>query len=157
MQRKGNELRIPLLLNHIRFRKKQSLLIFISCRTRGMEHFLIETLHTGLKDELPVKMVSFADNQVALLQYIVFQEDYSPDNLYVIAGFPFDKYYKAPGNMETTIDRLAVALNLKRDFFPSRGLKCVIICPPEVENRLALKAPDFYQFVNHSVLFADET
>jgi len=156
MLRKRDELQFPLLFANIRMRPEQGILIFLSCRTPEVEALLVDKLKAEFSRQFPIKEVSFSAGYFAPLQFIVHSDDFSSRTLYIVNRFPFEDYYKNPGSMERQMERLTAALNINRQYFTSNDLKCVFICPPEVEDRIALKAADFYLFTHYTASFTDD-
>ncbi|HLP44469.1 MAG TPA: hypothetical protein VK469_00890, partial [Candidatus Kapabacteria bacterium] len=154
--RKRDELQFPKLFAHIRYRRQQGVLIFLSCRTEDVERFLIEKLKEEFSAQFPIEEISFTDADYVPLQFICRSAGFSPGTLYIVCKFPCEDYYKNPQAMDHELERLTVALNIGREYFSSRNLKCVFICPPEVEDRIQLKAPDFYLFTHYSASFTDD-
>ena len=154
--RKRDELQFPKIFAHIHYRRQQGVLIFLSCRTEDVERFLIKKLKEEFSDQFPIEEISFVDADYVPLQFICRSADFSPSTLYIVCKFPFEDYYKNPQAMDQKLERLTIALNIGREYFTFKNLKCVFICPPEVEDRIQLNAPDFYLFTHHSVLFTDD-
>lgn len=156
MVRRQDELKFPLLFNHIRLRKKQGLLIFITCRTTNVEKYIISKLKKEFSSEFSIHELGFETVDYAPIEFIVLSSDYSPINLYIISSFPFNAFYKKNASMADNIKRLLARFNVGRDHIPDKDLKLIIICPPELEDQIALEAPDFYRFINYSTSFASE-
>jgi len=157
MAHKKDDPEFPLIFNLIRLRKKQGLLIFMACRTPEKEKFLISKLKEEFAGELSIKEVAFDTADYAPIDFIAVSEDEedSHGTLYIICRFPFEEFYKYPDSMEDDIDRLVAGLNISRDHISDKDLKIVMICPPELQTRIALKAPDFYRFKSFSASFLD--
>jgi len=151
-----DELQFTKLFANIRLRRQQGVLIFLSCNTEAVERFLIEKITGEFSSQFPIAGISIPDSDYVPLQTIFRSGIFSVDTLYIICKFPFEDYYKNPSSFEDELERLTRALNLGREYFSSRALKCVIICPPEVEDRIKLKAPDFYHFTHFSGSFTDD-
>ena len=156
MLRKRDELQFPNLFAHIRLRREQGLLIFLSCKTPEVEKYLKDKIKKEFSDQFPIKEIPISVGGYIPLQYIAGSGEFSPEILYIIGEFPYQEYYKDPGAMEEQLYRLTTALNIGRELFSSRDLKCILICPPEIENRIALKAADFYLFSHYTASFTDD-
>lgn len=156
MLRKRDELQFPKLYAHIRLRREQGLLIFLSCKTQEVEKYLKDKIKTEFSGQFPIKEIPISARGYIPLQYIAGSGEFSPEILYIIGEFPYEEYYKDPEAMEDQLYRLTTALNIGRELFSSRDLKCVFICPPEIEDRIALKAADFYHFTHYSASFTDD-
>ncbi len=156
MLRKRDELQFPKLFNHIRLRREQGILIFISCRTPDVEAFLVDKLKAELSGLFTIEEVPIDAGGYAPVSVINAAPGFSSETLYIVGGFPFDVFYKDPEAMDRDLECLTTGLNLGRGFFFPRNLKCVFFVPPEVENRIALKAPDFYHFTHYSASFTDD-
>ena len=153
--RKKDELQFPRLFANIRYRENQGLLIFLDCTSSDVESFLIKRI----KDEF--------HGQYRILTIPVQSSDYSPLNrvdflqpnekaLYIFNQFPFEDYFQSPENYTDAIDKLLSSLNMNRDIIPEKRLKCIFICPAEIEDQIALKAADFYHFKTFSASFTDD-
>jgi len=153
--RKKDELQFPSLFANIRYRENQGLLIFLACTSSDVEKFLIKRI----KDEF--------HDQYRILTIPVQSSDYSPLNradflqpdekaLYIFNAFPFEDYFQSPENYTDAIDKLLSSLNMNRDIIPEKKLKCIFICPEEIEDQIALKAADFYHFKTFSASFTDD-
>ena len=156
MLRKRDELKFPKLFAHIRLRRQQGLLIFLSSQTPDVEKYLKDKIKKEFSGQFPIREIPFNAGDYVPLQVIAAAEDFSPDILYIIGEFPYEAYYKNPALMEDKLVRLTTSLNIGRELFSSRDLKCVFICPAEVEDRIALKAADFYHFTHYSASFTDD-
>ncbi len=150
-----DEFEFRLLYNHIRLSKEQGILIFLSCRTPDVENFLVDKLKAELAGEFPFRMIPLEAWDYAPLHFIG-ANDFSAETLYIVGQFPFEDFYKNQRAMDNKLQRLATTLNIARELFSARDLKCIIICPPEVENYLALKAPDFYLFSQLNLYFSND-
>ena len=156
MLRKQDDLQFPKLFAHIRLRREQGLLIFLSCKTPEVEKYLKDKIKTEFSGQFPIKEIPISAGGYVPLQYIAGSGEFLPEILYIIGEFPYEEYYKDTGAMEDQLYRLTTALNIGRELFSSRDLKCIFICPPEIEDRIALKAADFYLFSHYTASFTDD-
>jgi tetratricopeptide (TPR) repeat protein len=155
MPGKKDEHRFALLFNLIRLRKTQGLLVFLTCRSSHVEKSLINRLKKELSEEFSFKELGFDTGDYLPIDFIAFSENYFPGTLYIICRFPFNEFYKKPAAWEENLRRLVSGLNISRDHISEKKLKIVMICPPELEILITLKAPDFYRFKNFSASFLE--
>jgi len=153
--RKKEELQLPLLFAHIRLRKHQGVLIFLTCATADVEHYLIQTLRDELEEEYAFETIPLHTEDYAPFTAI-WHRPTGTKTLLIFNAFDFEAFYQKPDAFKTQIDNLCANLNLNRDFIPEKKLKCVFILPPEVEHRIALTASDFYHFKSYTAAFTDD-
>ena len=153
--RKKEELQLPLLFAHIRLREHQGVLIFLTCATADVEHYLIQTLRDELEEEYAFETIPLHIQDYAPFTAI-WHRPVGTKTLLIFNAFPFEAFYQKPDAFKTQIDNLCANLNLNRDFIPEKKLKCIFILPPEVEHRIALTASDFYHFKSYTAAFTDD-
>jgi tetratricopeptide (TPR) repeat protein len=156
MARNRDEYQFALIFNLIRLKKGQGMLVFLTCRKPGTERILVSKLKEELAGEFSFKELTFDTGDYDPIDYIAVVEEQSPKKLYIISGFPFEIFYSNPTIMEEDIKRLLNAFNIRRDHISALNLKIIIICPPELEDRMMMKAPDFYRFSNYSADFSEK-
>ena len=100
MLRKRDELQFPKLFTHIRLRREQGLLIFLSCKTPEVEKYLKDKIKAEFSGQFPIKEITFTSGDYIPLQMIASSGDFSSEILYIIGEFPYDDFYKNPGAMK---------------------------------------------------------
>ena len=153
---KSDTLKLPLAFAHIKERLNQSLLIFLTCTDKDVQNYLIEKTEEKFKDILKIKKIPFSANNYSPLTHISLSFQNHDKNLYILSDFPFEEFYNNHAQIKEDIKILTGSLNITRDLLPQFNIKCIIICPEQFEDRIKLKAGDFYSFTYFSENFTNE-
>ena len=156
MLRKRDELKFPYLFSSIRLREKQGVLVFLSAETADVERHLIEKITGEFKGEYEIMLIPITSEDYAPFNTIKNLQEVFFNKIIIFYAFPYEDYASSPETFEGNIRNLVSSLNVSRDIIPEKKLKCILICPPQVEDRIALQASDFYHFKTYSASFIDD-
>ena len=156
MLRKRDELKFPKLFAGIRLRHNQGVLVFLAAETVDVETHLIKRIASEFKGEYEIELIPIDANDYAPFNSIKQFANTPSNKLFIINSFPYNAYFASPEEFEEQIKNLISSLNIIRDIIPEQKVKCIIICPATVEDRIALQASDFYHFKTFTASFFDD-
>lgn len=153
MRQKNDEQKFHSLFSAIRLKEGHGVLAFLTSEILDVENFLIKRIMVEFKEEYEVDLIPITAENYCPFNVIRKKQTVPQKTIFIFNSFPYKDYYDSPNAYEEKIERLLSSFNILRSIIPENRLKCIIILPKQLEDRIALHAPDFYHFKTFSAYF----